>query len=151
MWQKQVCPQNCAYIQNIWYAYLGDVCAYTCHIWSMYIKKPVLYKVVMTHEHTHRWELVIAIGWIWLCQIKTYRIANCCPCESVNCDTGQHFWLIWPMDNSANALFIMWLMPVSSYAAYILDNFPHWCIFSNLGMWPLKGIFVAGSYIAIPW
>ena len=71
-------------------------------------------------------------------------------CVSVDSPTVQRFWLNWPMANSANAiglyhhcqcwhhcllcttLLIMCLMLVSSYVAYILAYFPHWC---TLRLW----------------
>ena len=69
MCQKLIQPSNLAYIlymPNIWCAYLGAVCE---HIWGMNIINVVPYRVVQTHGHTnwkrYRWEMVIAMGWIW--------------------------------------------------------------------------------------
>ena len=88
--------------------------------------------------------LILDYWLIRLCQMTICTVAHfyqsvfVCMCVSVDCHTGQNFWLNWPMANSGiavglhphhcllcTALLMIWLVPVSSYVVHILAHFPH--------------------------
>ena len=119
--------------------------------------------------------LILDYWLIWIYQITAHRIADChlpvwlCVCTCIDNHTGQILWLIWSMAPSANAIgqhhhfckcwyhhllcttLITWLMPVSSYIAYIFACFFCWCTLSNLDMWHICGIWGTNIFLAYIW
>ena len=101
--------------------------------------------------------LILDYWLIWLCQIASYGIANCClsvcvyafrlsyrPEHLAKLVTGQlssaiglHFQS-WHHCLLCVALLIMWLMSVNFYVACLFAYFHYWCIMSNLGMQHLR-------------
>ena len=113
------------------------------------------------------------LDWFWITAYIHYFLSVClyvCLHVSLDCYTGQNFWLndqwqtqlmqlghiiiivsVGTIVFCVQYMLLIWLMPLSSYVAFILAYFPQWWTLSNSGMWHFRGLFFAGAYMAITW